>query len=135
MTIDPLGTYSAARPERGYAAQGAAPGTVRTPATTTATAATTTTTTTTTTTADTADAAGNNTSAPTDELKDAVGKLNASVHAQNLEFSIDEDSKRTVVKVVDSATREVVRQMPTEEALEIAKALDKAFGLLISEKA
>ncbi|QBE64854.1 flagellar protein FlaG [Pseudoduganella lutea] len=131
MTIDPLGIYPAARPERGYAAQGAAPSTVRTPATTTATAATTTTTTTT---ADTADAAGKYTG-PTDELKDAVGKLNASVHAQNLEFSIDEDSKRTVVKVVDSATKEVVRQMPTEEALEIAKALDKAFGLLISEKA
>jgi flagellar protein FlaG len=72
-----------------------------------------------------------------DELKDAVDKLNLSMTAasQDLEFSVDEDSKQTVVKLVDRTTHEVLRQMPTKEALEIAKALDKAMGKLIDQHA
>ncbi len=76
--------------------------------------------------------------APTmDELQDAVGKLNASVQAssQSLQFSIDEDSKRTVVKLIDLTTKEVVRQYPTEEALRISKSLDNfKGGLLINHR-
>ncbi len=52
-----------------------------------------------------------------------------------LEFSIDEESHRTVVKVVDQQTKELIRQMPSVEALEIAKALDRVQGLLINQKA
>lgn len=68
-----------------------------------------------------------------DELQDAVGKLNASIPAssQGLEFSIDEDSKRTVVKLVDLTTKEVVRQYPSEEALRISKSLDGFKGMLV----
>ena len=40
-----------------------------------------------------------------------------------------------IVKVVDRETREVLRQMPTQEALEIAKALDRTQGLLIKLEA
>ncbi|MFD2272939.1 flagellar protein FlaG [Undibacterium arcticum] len=39
-----------------------------------------------------------------------------------------------MVKVVDQRTQEVIRQMPSPEALEIAKALDKMQGLLIRQK-
>jgi flagellar protein FlaG len=72
-----------------------------------------------------------------DELKSAVDKLNLSMTAasQDLEFSVDEDSKQTVVKLVDRTTHEVLRQMPTKEALEIAKSLDKAMGKLIDQHA
>jgi flagellar protein FlaG len=76
--------------------------------------------------------------APTrEQVKDAVKQINQSMQANNqsLEFSVDEDSKETVVKIVDLKTREVVRQIPTPEALEIAKSLDKMMGLLISQKA
>lgn len=71
------------------------------------------------------------------ELKSAVDKLNQSMtaSAQDLEFSVDEDSKRTVVKLVDRNTHEVLRQMPSKEALEIAKSLDKAMGKLIDSQA
>jgi flagellar protein FlaG len=75
--------------------------------------------------------------APTsmDELKDAVGKLNASMQAdaRSLQFSIDEDSKRTVVKLIDVNTQEVVRQYPTEEALRLSKSLDSFLGRLIHQ--
>jgi len=72
---------------------------------------------------------------PMDELKDAVGKLNASMrdNGRSLEFSIDEDSKRTVVKLIDVSTKEVVRQYPTEEALRISKSLDSFMGRLIHQ--
>ena len=71
------------------------------------------------------------------ELDDAVANINKSLQSlsQDLVFSVDEDSKRTIVKVVDQKTKEVIRQMPSPEALEIAKALDKVTGLLIRQTA
>ena len=48
-----------------------------------------------------------------------------------LEFSIDPDSGRAVVKIFDTATRELVRQMPMEEMLALAKSLDQLKGLLL----
>lgn len=71
------------------------------------------------------------------EVYEALKTINKTVQAMapSLEFSIDADSKRTVVKVVDMDTKEVIRQMPSVEALEIAKALDRLQGLLIRQKA
>jgi len=37
--------------------------------------------------------------------------------------------------VVDMATKDVIRQIPTPEVLAIAKALDKLQGLLVKDKA
>lgn len=72
-----------------------------------------------------------------EQVKEAVQKINKTMQAlsNNLEFSIDEDSDRTIVKVVDQETKEVIRQVPTKEVLEIGKALDKVQGLLIRQKA
>lgn len=72
-----------------------------------------------------------------DKADDAVKNINEALKSlsRNLEFSIDSDSNRSVVKVVDHETGEVIRQMPTPEALEIAKALDRVQGLLIQQKA
>ena len=59
-------------------------------------------------------------------LDDAVKQLNSYVQSinRNLEFNIDSDSGETVVKVIDSQTDELIRQIPNEEALNIAKQLD-----------
>jgi flagellar protein FlaG len=72
-----------------------------------------------------------------DQVTQAVSQLNKSSQAksQGLEFSIDQDSKRTVVKVIDQTTKEVLRQIPSPEALEIAKSLDSTKGLLIKQTA
>ncbi len=71
------------------------------------------------------------------QLKQAVKNINQALQEQsrNLEFSIDSDSERTIVKVVDLQTQTVIRQMPSKEALEIAKALGKLQSLLIRQKA
>ncbi len=65
-----------------------------------------------------------------DEIEKVVAPM-----AQALEFSIDDDSGKTVVKVMDTETDEVIRQMPSEEVLAISKALDKLKGLLLRQQA
>ena len=75
-----------------------------------------------------------------DEVEQAVSNLNkaAQEKATGIEFSIDPDSKRTIVQVVDQSTKEVLRQFPSKEALAIAKSLDDSssgHGLLIDQTA
>jgi len=72
-----------------------------------------------------------------EQVKDAIRHVQDFVRPinQNIEFSLDEDTGKVVVKVVDGATREVVKQIPSEEMLSIAKALDRLQGLLVRNKA
>lgn len=72
-----------------------------------------------------------------EQIKQAVQKIQGAVDnlAHNLRFSIDEDTGKTIIKVVDTHTDEVIRQFPTEQAIEIARTLDKVQGLLFNDKA
>lgn len=71
------------------------------------------------------------------QLAQAVDNLNKRFKDSHtdLRFSVDDDSGRMVVSVVDAADGTVLRQMPTEEALRVSKALDKALGTLIERVA
>jgi flagellar protein FlaG len=71
------------------------------------------------------------------KLEGAVKKLNDYVAPalQTIQFSIDQESERIVVKVVDTTTQEVLRQIPNEEVLAITKTLDKLQGLVIRQTA
>ena len=127
MTIDTIGSATPARQaDRAPSSDAAAAlGAPRAPATA----------------VDTAKAVkGPNNVRPSEQLKEAVSQLNKASQdkSQGLEFSIDNDSKRTVVKVIDQTTKEVLRQIPTPEALEIAKALESkssTAGMLIQQTA
>ncbi len=70
------------------------------------------------------------------DVEEAVAKLNKSMQgrAQGLEFSIDDDSNRTIIKVIDQTTKEVLRQIPTPEALQIAKSIDAHTGGLLVDQ-
>jgi flagellar protein FlaG len=72
-----------------------------------------------------------------EQVKQALKSINEllKTRSPDLEFSIDRDSDRAIVKVVDKETQEVIRQMPSEDALQIAKALDRLQSMLIREKA
>jgi flagellar protein FlaG len=71
------------------------------------------------------------------QLKDAVDNLNNAMKQiqSDLEFSIDKDTHRTIIKVVDSKTGDTIKQFPSEDALAIMRALDKMQGLLVRQKA
>lgn len=58
---------------------------------------------------------------------DAANKFLQPV-ARNLQFSIDDDSGKTIVKVIDTETDKVVRQIPSEEMLAISRALGRFKG-------
>ena len=70
-------------------------------------------------------------------LKEAVEKVQEYIRPFNngLEFSINKDTDQLVVKVIDQNTKEVIRQIPSEEMLAIAKALDSLKGLLVKQTA
>ena len=42
---------------------------------------------------------------------------------------------RTIVKLIDSNTKEVLRQIPSEELIAISKALGRSSGVLLERKA
>ncbi len=63
-------------------------------------------------------------------------KLNETMAAaqRNLSFRVDEGSGRTVITVTDALTKEVIRQIPSEDALALSRAL-KAAGALLDTRA
>ncbi|MDO9151631.1 MAG: flagellar protein FlaG [Methylotenera sp.] len=70
-------------------------------------------------------------------LAKAVGKLNELVAPalQTVQFTMDEESDRVIVQVVDTATDKVLRQIPNEEVLAFSKTLGRLQGLVIREQA
>lgn len=86
--------------------------------------------------------AANQKSARVDEnkLREATQRVQDIVQtrARNLEFAIDKDTDKTVIKLIDTETQKVLRQFPSEEMLKLSHALDEmlaASGLLIKGKA
>jgi len=75
------------------------------------------------------------------QLKAAVESINQVMRQsnKNLEFSFDSDTNRVIVKMVDTESGELIRQIPSESALAIARAIDQfqqlQHGLLLDQKA
>ncbi|MGB5396660.1 MAG: flagellar protein FlaG [Gammaproteobacteria bacterium] len=65
-----------------------------------------------------------------DQAADLMNSRAQTVHRQ-LQFSIDENSGRTVITVLNSETQEVIRQIPEEEALYLASKLVQGGDLEI----
>ena len=72
-----------------------------------------------------------------EQVQQAVEQIQRAVPlmAPNLHFAVDKGTGKTIIRVVDSQTKEVIRQIPTEEVLSIAHALDRMQGLLFNRTA
>ena len=72
-----------------------------------------------------------------EQVQQAIKQVAAQVQAKssNLEFSIDQSTGSTVVRIVDTQTNEVIRQIPSQEMIDIARAIGSAQGLLLKQKA
>lgn len=72
-----------------------------------------------------------------DALQKSVQQFNQTMQLMqsDLEFSVDEDTKMRLVKVVNRETNEVIRQIPNEQIVQFAKVFDELRGLLLSDKA
>lgn len=69
-------------------------------------------------------------SAAIDSVREYIQPFNS-----DLQFSVNDETNRVIVTVVDSETKEVIRQIPSEEMLAMAKALDNIKGLFIKQQA
>ena len=70
-----------------------------------------------------------------EKVEETVASLNAFVQLmdRNVSFEIDTDSGRDVISVFEKETKELIRQIPSEETLELLKRMDKMVGVLFSE--
>lgn len=65
-----------------------------------------------------------------DKLSQTIGMT-----GQQVQFSVDSDTGKTVLRVTDAESGAVLRQIPGDEALSMARILDKMQGVLIRQKA
>ncbi|WP_246047171.1 flagellar protein FlaG [Colwellia ponticola] len=63
------------------------------------------------------------------QLQDFVGDLN-----RNIEFSVDKDSGRDVIKVIDKDSGDLLKQYPSEEVLTLVSKLSDMVGGFIDAK-
>lgn len=77
------------------------------------------------------------------ELQQAIDVVNQAValEQRSLSFSIDDASGRSVIKVIDYETDELIKQIPSEELLKVAQDIKRlqeemgqSIGLLIDNK-
>ena len=61
------------------------------------------------------------------EVNGAVNSLNEAVQniQRGIEFSVDDESGRSVVRVVDRETGDVIRQLPAEDVLKISRHIQE----------
>lgn len=77
------------------------------------------------------------------QIENALAEISEFVQNNNrqLNFSVDEGSQKNVIKVTDSGTGEVIRQIPSEEVLRLSERLrdlqldvGKAVGVLFNKQ-
>ncbi|HIE58960.1 MAG TPA: flagellar protein FlaG [Hydrogenothermaceae bacterium] len=71
-----------------------------------------------------------------EKINDAINDLNKKLELLNSQLRIetDEDTGIQVIKIVDKDTKEVIRQIPPEAVLKVAKYLNEVAGLLFDSK-
>ncbi|MGYP000013377141 len=72
-----------------------------------------------------------------EERKRVLESLNKTMGLMrsDLVFTVDDETKLKLVKIVDRETKEVIRQIPSEEIVRFVKVFDELRGVLLSERA
>jgi len=72
-----------------------------------------------------------------EELDAAIERLNELMKdgQRSLNFSVDKELDEVVIKVMDTETEELIRQIPNEEALKFAKNLEGVLGVIFNDRA
>jgi len=71
----------------------------------------------------------------TGEVQMLVDKANTLMKSMNvgIEFMFDQNSREMVIKVVDTETRDILRQFPSEEMLAMSRAMEKMQAALVKQ--
>lgn len=72
-----------------------------------------------------------------DQVEAAVATIQDYVQSvrRDINFSLEDGSGRVVVKVTDAGSGDVIRQIPSEEALQLAENLSEVRSLLFKAEA
>jgi flagellar protein FlaG len=72
----------------------------------------------------------------TDEIEQIVSELNNFIQIFNtkIAFEIDKETRKTVLKIIDAQSDEIIRQIPPEELLAISKRISELLGLIINAR-
>ena len=71
------------------------------------------------------------------KLKAAIQHANSQIKHSgrtNCEFSYNDEIHRIAIKVIDSDTKEVIREIPAEETLKMIEKLYELAGVLVDER-
>jgi flagellar protein FlaG len=73
-----------------------------------------------------------------EQIQKAIESMKRMIETKapnSLAFSVDDSSGKTIVKITDVQTGETIRQIPSQEMLDIARSIDKMQGMLLRGKA
>lgn len=70
----------------------------------------------------------------TEKIKKAVDSLNKEMKHSEAIFGIHEGTDRVTIKIIDRDTKEVIREVPPEETLDMIAKIWEMAGLLVDEK-
>ncbi|OKY24705.1 flagellar protein FlaG [Thalassotalea sp. PP2-459] len=77
------------------------------------------------------------------EIKTALDEISEfmQLYNRNVNFSMDEESEKTVIKVFDTESNELIKQFPSDELIELAQKIkglrqdiDLKSGIFLDEK-
>lgn len=57
-----------------------------------------------------------------------------SIHSIGLKFSKHDETGRTIIKVMDKKSNDLIREIPAEEVLKVAAKLEEMLGILFDKK-
>lgn len=78
--------------------------------------------------------AGESKNGKSGQLKKAVSDLNKQMSNSEAIFGIHEETNRVTIKIVDKSTKEVIKEFPPEETLDMIAKVWEVAGILVDEK-
>lgn len=81
--------------------------------------------------------AGERVAVSREQVESAVSAIHEFVQSvrRNVNFTLEDASGRVVVKVTDASSGDIIRQIPSEEALQLAESLEEVRSLLFKAEA
>lgn len=68
------------------------------------------------------------------QLKKAVNDLNKQMKNSEAIFGIHDKTNRVTIKIIDKTTKEVIKEYPPEETLDMIAKVWEIVGILVDEK-
>ena len=77
------------------------------------------------------------TGAESGQVRELAEQINDKLQQMDSQFSVsvDDESGMVIVRITDSATGEIVKQIPPQQILDASISVDKIIGLLVNDRA